>query len=357
MFDGRSRTGASPSVETVTTWKSSARMTSVVAIARHTVDAERRLRCARATSRAPRRPREQRGCECERNDSGEPQQRIRRRVRACHETGDDCGSHDPSRVSKTIATPSTTAPTGFVTCAAERHERAQRERARRSRARSRRRSRLPSCPPRAPSPSRAATRRRLRAVARCLPELCVPGQRTRREHPPERRPLAVVRDVHGAAATQALRERERCPTRRCPSRCRRRSADRAPPPSRRMRPRRAPGSQREPSRVCPSSAHEPKKTKAGATGSAKRGSAKRPSAFSAITANAASGDRDAACAVPRGRRSASAISPSAIQRISRGYQRDAWFSRSASSALPARSGSAAKRPSSSRLIVVEPSLR
>ena len=65
-------------------------------------------------------------------------------------------------------------------------------------------------------------------------------------------------------------------------------------------------------------------------------------AFSSTTANAAS-DSATSIGQPRGRRTAIAISPSRIHIHGRGNQRESWLRRSASCALPVRSGSASKR--------------
>src|SRR3954470_10966177 len=94
----------------------------------------------------------------------------------------------------------------------------------------------------------------------------------------------------------------------------------------------------------PRSAQEPKRTKAGATGRAKRGSKKRPNAFSTMMPSAAAASAKSTAA-PGGRRTTNATSPSAIHRSSRGYHRDAWSRRSASCALPVLDGRFAKRPS------------
>src|SRR6266536_2895438 len=100
----------------------------------------------------------------------------------------------------------------------------------------------------------------------------------------------------------------------------------------------------------PSRAQAPKKTNAGATGRAKRGSAKRPSAFSTITRRA---ETEIAVSVrqPRGRRRSNATRPSTIQRTGRGNQRESWLKRSSNQRFGRRSGSAAKSASLSRTIL------
>ncbi len=85
----------------------------------------------------------------------------------------------------------------------------------------------------------------------------------------------------------------------------------------------------------------PRRMKAGATGSTKWRSAKRPSAFSSTTAKAASA-RATSVGQPRGRRNAIAIRPSRIHIQGRGYQRESWLRRSASCALPVSIGQRAE---------------